>query len=83
MAKKAIKCSKMFDSTTGTVRENVVIYTDGERIEAVLPAAEAKFDGCEVSDLTGKFVTPSNKTMPSAESNNHRTVMSYYLSTNA
>ena len=58
MAKKAIKCSKMFDSTTGTVRENVVIYTDGERIEAVLPAAEAKFDGCEVIDLTGKFVTP-------------------------
>ena len=46
MAKKAIKCSKMFDSTTGTVRENVVIYTDGERIEAVVPAAEAKFDGC-------------------------------------
>lgn len=58
MAKKAIKCSKMFDSTTGTVRENVVIYTDGERIEAVVPAAEAKFDGCEVIDLTGKFVTP-------------------------
>ena len=58
MAKKAIKCSKMFYSTTGTVRENVVIYTDGERIEAVVPAAEAKFDGCEVIDLTGKFVTP-------------------------
>ena len=57
MAKKAIKCSKMFDSSTGTVRENVVIYTDGERIEAVVPAAEAKFDGCEVIDLTGKFVT--------------------------
>ena len=58
MAKKAIKCSRMFDSTTGTVRENVVIYTDGERIEAVVPADEAKFDGCEVIDLTGKFVTP-------------------------
>ena len=58
MAKKAIKCSKMFDSTTGTVRENVVIFTDGERIEAVLPAAEAKLDGCEVIDLTGQFVTP-------------------------
>ena len=58
MAKKAIKCSKMFDSTTSTVRENVVIFTDGERIEAVLPAAEAKFDGYEVIDLTGQFVTP-------------------------
>ena len=30
----------MFDSTTGTVRENVVIFTDGERIEAVLPAGK-------------------------------------------
>ena len=60
MAKKAIKCSKMFDSTTGTVRENVVIYTDGERIEAVLPAAEAKFDGCEVIDLTGKLPRRGN-----------------------
>ena len=48
----------MFDSTTSTVRENVVIFTDGERIEAVLPAAEAKFDGYEVIDLTGQFVTP-------------------------
>ena len=48
MAKKAIKCSKMFDSTTSTVRENVVIFTDGERIEAVVPTAEAKFDGYEV-----------------------------------
>ena len=58
MAKKAIKCSKMFDSTTSTVRENVVIFTDGERIEAVVPTAEAKFDGYEVIDLTGQFVTP-------------------------
>ena len=48
----------MFDSTTSTVRENVVIFTDGERIEAVVPAAEAKFDGYEVIDLTGQFVTP-------------------------
>ena len=58
MAKKAIKCSKLFDSTTGTVREHVVIFTDGDRIEAVVPAAEARLEGCEVIDLTGKFVTP-------------------------
>ncbi len=55
---KAIKCSKMFDSQTGKVRENVVIFTDGERITAVTPAAEAVLEGCEVIDLTGKFVTP-------------------------
>ena len=58
MAKKAIKCSKLFDSTTGTVREHVVIFTDGDRVEAVVPAAEARLEGCEVIDLTGKFVTP-------------------------
>ena len=58
MAKKAIKCSKLFNSTTGTVREHVVIFTNGDRIEAVVPAAEAQLEGCEVIDLTGKFVTP-------------------------
>ena len=58
MAKKAIKCSKLFDSTTGTVREHVAIFTNGDRIEAVVPAAEAQLEGCEVIDLTGKFVTP-------------------------
>ena len=41
MANKAIKCGKMFDSTTGAVRENMVIFTDGERIASVVPAAEA------------------------------------------
>ena len=52
MAKKAIKCSKLFDSTTGTVREHVVIFTNGDRIEAVVPAAEAQLEGCEAIDLT-------------------------------
>ena len=58
MAKKAIKCSKMFDSTTSTVKENVVIFTEGDKITAVVPMAEAKYEDCEVIDLTGKFVTP-------------------------
>ena len=48
MANKAIKCGKMFDSTTGAVRENMVIFTDGERIASVVPAAEANCDGYEV-----------------------------------
>ena len=51
MANKAIKCGKMFDSTTGAVRENMVIFTDGERIASVVPAAEANCDGYEVIDL--------------------------------
>ena len=47
MAKKAIKCSKMFDSTTSTVRENVDVYKrqviegGGVRIDADLPADTA------------------------------------------
>ena len=59
MAKKAIKCSKMFDSTTSTVKENVVIFTEGDKITAVVPMAEAKYEDCEVIDLTGKFVITS------------------------
>ena len=58
MAMKAIKCSKMFDSQNGTVLENVVIFVDGDKIVSVTPAAQAKLDGCEIIDLTGKFVTP-------------------------
>ena len=58
MSKKALKCSKMFDSVNGTVARDVVIFVEGDRITSVEPAATAKLDGCEVIDLTGKFVTP-------------------------
>ena len=58
MAKKAIKCSKMFDSTNGSVKENVVILIDGEIIESVVAAADADLTGYEVIDLGDKFVTP-------------------------
>lgn len=58
MDKKAVKCSSLFDSQNGTVLHDMVILVDGERIEDVLPAAEAVLDGREVIDLNGKFVTP-------------------------
>ena len=58
MANKALKCSRMFDSQTGEVRENMVIFVDGERIAAVTPLAEADLEGCEVIDLGDRFVTP-------------------------
>ena len=58
MSKKALQCSKMFDSVNGTVARDVVIFVEGDRITSVEPAATAKLDGCEVIDLTGKFVTP-------------------------
>lgn len=59
MGKKAIKCSKMFNSNNGSVMENVVIFTDGERIESVKTIAEAgACDGYDVIDLGDRFVTP-------------------------
>lgn len=59
MAKKALKCSKMFDSITGTVRENVVILIDDNLISDVVDAAAAgSLEGFEVLDLGDKFVTP-------------------------
>ena len=58
MSKKALQCSKMFDSVNGTVARDVVIFVEGDRITSVEPAATAKLDGCEGIDLTGKFVTP-------------------------
>lgn len=58
MDKKAVKCSNLFDSQSGTVLHNMVILVDGERIEDVLPEAKAALDGRELIDLSGKFVTP-------------------------
>ena len=59
MAKTAVKCSKMFDSTTGTVLHDQVIFVEDNKIADVVPASQAgSLEGCEVIDLTGKFVTP-------------------------
>ena len=32
MSKKALQCSKMFDSVNGTVVRDVVIFIEGDRI---------------------------------------------------
>lgn len=58
MASQAIKCSKIFDPNIGAVRENVVILISGDKIEAIVPVAEANLEGREIIDLSGKFVTP-------------------------
>ena len=59
MAKKAIKCSQMFDSQTGCVKENVVILIDGDKIIDVVSAGSVgSLEDYQVIDLTGKFVTP-------------------------
>ena len=56
--KKAIKCGKLFHSTDGTVGENQVVLIEGERIQEVLDAASFREEGCEVIDLSDKFVMP-------------------------
>lgn len=59
MAKKALKCSKLFDSATGTVMENMIVLVDGNKITDLLPADKAgPLEDYEIIDLTGKFVTP-------------------------
>lgn len=58
MNKKAVKCAKMFDSVNGVVAENVVIFVEDDKITGVVPMAEACLEGCEVIDLSDKFVTP-------------------------
>ncbi len=59
--KKLIYCGKMFDSKDGTVKENMAILVDGQRIEEVSPKAAwdgKPTEGLEVIDLSDKFVTP-------------------------
>lgn len=58
MNKKAVKCKKMFDPESSSVRENVVIFVEGERITGVSDAASADLTGCEVIDMGDRFVTP-------------------------
>lgn len=41
MAKTAVKCSKMFDSTTGTVLHDQVIFVEDNKIADVVPASQA------------------------------------------
>lgn len=56
---KAIKCGKLFDATDGSVGENKVILIEGERIKEVVDAAGfTNAEGCELIDLSDKFVMP-------------------------
>ena len=59
MARKAIKCSKLFDSASGTVIRDRVILVDDNKIAGVISAAQAvSLEDREIIDLTGKFVAP-------------------------
>jgi len=54
-----IKAGKLFDSTSDTYRENVVIVVEGERIKSIEPAAQAQIpSGAKVIDLSKATVLP-------------------------
>ncbi|HEV8525445.1 MAG TPA: amidohydrolase family protein [Terriglobales bacterium] len=54
-----IKAGRLFDGTGDSVRQNVVLVVEGERIKSVLPAGEAKIPtGASVIDLPGATVLP-------------------------
>ena len=54
-----IRAGKLFDSTSDTLRENVVIVVEGERIKSLEPAANAQVPaGAKVIDLSQATVLP-------------------------
>ncbi len=56
--KKVILCGELFDSVSTTVRKDMAVVVDGSKIVEVAPAASVDKTGCEVIDLSGKFVMP-------------------------
>jgi imidazolonepropionase-like amidohydrolase len=54
-----IRAGKLFDSTSDSYRENVVIVVEGERIKTVSPAGEVQIpNGAKVVDLSKATVLP-------------------------
>jgi imidazolonepropionase-like amidohydrolase len=54
-----IRAGKLFDSTSDSYRENVVIVVEGERIKTIEPAASAQIQaGAKVIDLSKATVLP-------------------------
>ncbi len=56
--KTLIKCGKLFTAKDGSVLENAAILIEGNTITGVFQAGEVSEDGCEVIDLSGRFVMP-------------------------
>ena len=53
-----IRAGSLFDSRTGDVARNQLIFVEGERIIGVTPADEGIPDGANVIDLSDSFVLP-------------------------
>ncbi|MGN1290747.1 MAG: amidohydrolase family protein [Bradyrhizobium sp.] len=56
--KKVILCGELFDAATSGVRKDMAIVVDGNKIAGIEPAAAVDKTGCEVVDLSDKFVMP-------------------------
>ncbi len=57
MSKVVLKCGKLFDSVSETVKEKVNVVVDGNKIVKVTTDPVDEKD-CKVVDLSDKFVTP-------------------------
>ena len=54
-----IKAGKLFDSTSDSYRESVVIVVEGDRIKSIAPTAKTQIPaGAKVIDLSGASVLP-------------------------
>ena len=53
-----IRAGSLFDSRTGDVARDQLIFVEGERIIGVTPADEGIPDGANVIDLSESFVLP-------------------------
>lgn len=56
--KKVLLCGELFDAAASGVRKDMTIVVDGNKIVEVAPAAAVDRTGCEVVDLSGRFVMP-------------------------
>lgn len=56
--KKVILCGKLFTAEDDSVRENMAIVVEENKIVEVAPKADVATEGCEIIDLSNKFVMP-------------------------
>ena len=56
--KKVIKCGKFFSSVDESVKENIGVVIEGNKIIEIAPISDIKLADVEIIDLSDKFVMP-------------------------
>ena len=56
--KKVLRCGTLFSAQDKTVKKDMAVVVDGEKIAEVMPWASFTGTDVEVIDLSDKFVTP-------------------------